>query len=52
MKLLSWCEIWRNGARLGSSGDGWRRGYDWTLNAVRMAENRPACYGTICVSAS
>ena len=38
-KLSSWAEIC---ARMVSVWSGWRSWYDCTLNAVSMAENRPA----------
>ena len=44
-KLFSWDEIrWRTSS-VGSVGSGCSNWYDWTLKAVRTAENRPA-YGT------
>ena len=43
LKLASWTEIVCSTARVGSVSGGCRSGYDWTLNAVRTAEKRPAC---------
>ena len=42
-KLFSCADICFKTARDGSVGSGWSSWYDCTLNAVRTAENRPAC---------
>lgn len=41
MKLCSCRDICCKTAT-GSGVIGWSNGYDWTLNAVRIAENKPA----------
>lgn len=44
-KLLSWADICCKAARTGSVvGAGCKSWYDCTLNAVRMAENKPAWF--------
>ena len=41
-KLANWEDICARARTVVSPLSGWRRRYDWTLNAVSAAEKRPA----------